>query len=86
MDIDELVFRLQWALEALVKEPKKETPMICKYCNQDIPDTEVAAHMGRIGGLKGGAIGGKSTSEAKQRASRENGKKGGRPKKEKDAN
>jgi len=57
--------------------------MICHHCNNIINDKDVAAHMGRIGGLKGGAIGGKSTSEAKQRASRENGKKGGRPRKEK---
>ncbi len=37
----------------------------------------VASIIGRSGGLKGG----KSTSKAKQRASKLNGKKGGRPKK-----
>jgi hypothetical protein len=33
-----------------------------------------------------GSLGGKSTSEAKKRAARMNGKKGGRPKKKKDTN
>jgi len=34
-------------------------------------------------GRRGGKVGGKSTSAAKQAAARENGKRGGRPRKEK---
>lgn len=37
--------------------------------------SKAAALLGRVGGAKGG----KSTSLAKQRAARKNGKKGGRP-------
>ena len=40
------------------------------------------AEAGKLGGLVGGLVGGKSTSEAKATASRENGKRGGRPLKE----
>lgn len=47
--------------------PKKKT---------EIDISEAARIMGR----KGGKIGGKSRSPEKQKASRENGKKGGRPK------
>lgn len=45
-------------------------------------ETEVdISEAARIMGRKGGKVGGKSTSEAKKKAVRENGKKGGRPKK-----
>lgn len=37
----------------------------------------------QILGARGGKIGGKSTSDAKRAAARENGKKGGAPKKQK---
>ena len=47
--------------------PKKKT---------EIDISEAARIMGR----KGGKVGGKSKSPEKQKASRENGKKGGRPK------
>jgi len=51
--------------------------LACPYCYQDIPLSHFTSHLGR----KGGPIGGKSCSEAKKKASRENGKLGGRPKK-----
>lgn len=51
--------------------------MKCPHCQQVIDNALIAAEMGRVGG----AIGGKSTSEAKRKASAENGKRGGRPKK-----
>ncbi len=49
----------------------------CPYCHNEIPLSFYAKHFA----AKGGRLGGKSRSEAKRRASRENGKKGGRPKK-----
>ena len=48
-----------------------------KKKKEEIDISEAARIMGR----KGGKIGGKSKSPEKQEASRENGKKGGRPKK-----
>jgi hypothetical protein len=53
--------------------------MICPHCNQEIDDKEIARHLASKGGRKGG----RSTSPAKQAASRRNAKLGGRPKKEK---
>lgn len=44
---------------------------------KDEPKNQHAVALGRLGGIKGG----KSTSDRKKFASRENGKKGGRPKK-----
>ena len=51
--------------------------MKCPHCKKDISEKEVAAHFGRIGGK----LGGQATSDKKKRASRANGKLGGRPKK-----
>jgi hypothetical protein len=55
--------------------------MKCPHCNKDISEKEIAKHLG----ARGGAIGGKAskgkTSDKKKRASRANGKLGGRPKK-----
>ena len=47
--------------------------MKCPHCGKDIPITLFTAHLGRLSKGK--------TSAAKKRASRENGKLGGRPKK-----
>ena len=44
----------------------------CPHCKKTIEIEDPAAALGRIGG--------QSTSEAKRKASAENGKKGGRPK------
>jgi len=44
--------------------------MQCPHCSKEIPDADLARHLA--------AKGGSSTSDAKQKASRENGKKGGR--------
>lgn len=51
--------------------PKKKT-------ESEIDISEAARIMGR----KGGKVGGKSKSPDKQKASKENGKKGGRPRKD----
>ena len=53
--------------------------MHCPHCSHEIDDQDLARYLA----AKGGAKGGRSTSKAKQRASRENGKKGGRPRKQK---
>jgi len=50
--------------------------MKCPHCKKEISEKEVAAHFGRLGG---NASKGK-TSNKKKRASRLNGKLGGRPK------
>ena len=50
--------------------------MKCPHCNTELTPEEVAKMLGKLGG--------RSTSEAKQKAARENGKKGGRPKKQQD--
>ncbi len=47
----------------------------CPYCNKAIPLALFTAHLGSLSKGK--------TSERKKRASRENGKLGGRPKKQK---
>lgn len=47
--------------------------MRCPHCGEEISDDEVAKYLGQRGG--------KVKSEAKAKASRENGKKGGRPRK-----
>ncbi len=49
----------------------------CPFCHQEIPLSFYAKHFA----AEGGRVGGRSRSAAKQQASRENGKKGGRPKK-----
>ncbi len=49
----------------------------CPFCHQQISLSFYAKHFA----AEGGRVGGKSRSAAKRRASRENGKKGGRPKK-----
>jgi len=49
----------------------------CPHCGQAIPLAAYAQQFAAQGGRKGG----KSCSEAKRRASSENGKLGGRPKK-----
>ncbi len=49
----------------------------CPYCHREIPLSLYAKHFA----AEGGRVGGKSRSAAKRHASRENGKKGGRPKK-----
>jgi len=49
--------------------------MKCPSCGTKLPSTFLAQGMGKIGGSR--------TSFAKQKSSRENGKLGGRPKKEK---
>lgn len=49
--------------------------MNCPHCKKQIEDALIVSEAGRINGRK--------TSEARTIASRENGKKGGRPKKEK---
>ncbi len=49
----------------------------CPYCHNEIPLNFYTKHFA----AKGGRLGGKSRSAAKRRASRKNGKKGGRPKK-----
>lgn len=46
--------------------------MICPYCHNEIDDTLLASHLGRIRGLKGGAKGGSSKSKAKTDAARAN--------------
>jgi len=53
--------------------------MICPHCHNEISEADIARHFAAIGGRKGG----QSTSEAKRQAARENGKRGGRPRKEK---
>ena len=49
----------------------------CPFCHQEITLSFYAKHLA----AEGGRLGGKSRSAAKRSASRENGKKGGRPKK-----
>ena len=49
----------------------------CPHCNREIP----LSHYAKVFAGKGGRMGGRSCSEAKKRASKENGRKGGRPKK-----
>ncbi len=49
----------------------------CPFCHQEISLSFYAKHFAAVGGR----VGGKSRSAAKRSASRENGKKGGRPKK-----
>lgn len=46
--------------------------MICPHCQKEVPDEVIAAHLGSKGG--------KVKSDAKAKASRENGKKGWKPK------
>jgi len=46
--------------------------MICPFCKADIPENLVASHRAREMGKKGGAIGGKSTSDKKRRSSKRN--------------
>jgi len=53
--------------------------MNCPHCHKEIDDSDIARHLGSIGGRKGG----RSTSKAKVAAARRNAKLGGRPKKEK---
>lgn len=48
--------------------------MKCPHCSKEIKDGLIAAHIGRRGGSR--------TSEAKRAAVRANGRKGGRPRKE----
>ena len=50
----------------------------CPHCNQDIPLSLYAQHFASTGGR----IGGRSRSKSKVTASKENGKKGGRPRKQ----
>tara|TARA_R100001244_G_scaffold25445_1_gene25898 strand:- start:25 stop:207 length:183 start_codon:yes stop_codon:yes gene_type:complete len=50
--------------------------MKCPHCNKDISEKEIQAHMGRVLGESNKG----KTSDKKKRASRINGKLGGRPK------
>ncbi len=49
----------------------------CNFCDKENPLSYNEKHFA----AEGGRVGGRSRSVAKQQASRENGKKGGRPKK-----
>jgi len=46
--------------------------VICPHCNADIEESLVRSHVARQMGKKGGAIGGKSTSDKKRRSSARN--------------
>lgn len=66
-----------WALMGyqVVKANQQEIEMLRKYIGTlALTDSNAAAALGRIGG--------QSTSAAKQQAARENGKRGGRPRKQ----
>jgi hypothetical protein len=50
--------------------------MRCPHCQEEIPLAAYTAYIGKLGGSK--------TSDKKKLSSRENGKKGGRPRKKKE--
>jgi len=60
------------------KELKLTKRLFCPWCKREIPNNLAAAALGRAGRFK--------TSELKKITARENGKKGGRPKKSLDKN
>ncbi len=57
--------------------------MKCPMCPWDIDDDLIRSEGARLSGIKGGALGGRSRSKAKIRASIENLKKANKARKEK---